>query len=236
MRAVVITRHGRPEVLQVQERPRPARRARARCGSPCKAAGINFADTMARLGLYPDAPKPPCVVGYEVAGEVESVGEGVEDSQGRRPRDRRDPVRRPGRARHGSRRAGASRCRRSSRFEQGAAFPVNYGTAYAALVIMGGLQAGRAGADPRRGGRGRDLRDPDREGHRAPRSSARRPAPSTTRSASRASTTRSTTATRTSPRRCMRITGGEGVDVIMDALGPTSASARTTACCARAAG
>jgi NADPH:quinone reductase-like Zn-dependent oxidoreductase len=30
------------------------------------AAGINFADIMARLGLYPDAPKPPCVVGYEV--------------------------------------------------------------------------------------------------------------------------------------------------------------------------
>ena len=33
-----------------------------------RAAGINFADLMARLGLYPDAPKPPCVIGYEVAG------------------------------------------------------------------------------------------------------------------------------------------------------------------------
>ena len=37
------------------------------------AAGINFADIMARLGLYPDAPKPPCVVGYEVAGAVAAV-------------------------------------------------------------------------------------------------------------------------------------------------------------------
>ena len=43
-----------------------------------KAAGINFADTLARIGLYPDAPKLPCVVGYEVAGEIESVGEGVD--------------------------------------------------------------------------------------------------------------------------------------------------------------
>jgi len=32
-----------------------------------KAAGINFADLLARLGFYADAPKPPCVVGYEVA-------------------------------------------------------------------------------------------------------------------------------------------------------------------------
>ena len=42
------------------------------------AAGINFADVMARMGLYPDAPKPPCVVGYEVAGTVLELGEGVE--------------------------------------------------------------------------------------------------------------------------------------------------------------
>jgi len=29
---------------------------------------VNFADTMARVGLYPAAPKPPAVLGYEVAG------------------------------------------------------------------------------------------------------------------------------------------------------------------------
>src|SRR3954466_3973191 len=77
MRAVVLTGHGGPEVLQVQERPDPPV-GPGEVRIAVKAAGINFADTMARVGLYPDAPKLPCVVVYEVAGEVESVGEGVE--------------------------------------------------------------------------------------------------------------------------------------------------------------
>ncbi|MBR58961.1 MAG: alcohol dehydrogenase [Myxococcales bacterium] len=41
--------------------------------------GVNFADIMARMGLYPAAPPPPCVVGYEVSGTIEAVGEGVDD-------------------------------------------------------------------------------------------------------------------------------------------------------------
>ncbi len=41
------------------------------------AAGVNFADILARLGLYPDAPKPPVVVGYEVSGGVDAIGPGV---------------------------------------------------------------------------------------------------------------------------------------------------------------
>ena len=56
MRAVVITKHGGPEVLQVAGAARPAAAARARSGSPVAAAGVNFADTLARVGLYPDAP------------------------------------------------------------------------------------------------------------------------------------------------------------------------------------
>src|SRR5438552_15000452 len=78
MRAVVITKHGPPEVLQVQERPAPDRPLGGQVSIDVKASGINFADTMARVGLYPDAPKPPCVVGYEVAGTVAGVGPGVE--------------------------------------------------------------------------------------------------------------------------------------------------------------
>ena len=77
MRAVVITRHGEPEVLRVEERPDPPV-GPGEVRIAVRAAGINFADLMARSGVYPDAPSPPCVVGYEVAGEVESVGEGVD--------------------------------------------------------------------------------------------------------------------------------------------------------------
>ena len=49
----------------------------ARSGSASRAVGVNFADVLARMGLYPDAPKPPLVVGYEVAGEVDAVGRAV---------------------------------------------------------------------------------------------------------------------------------------------------------------
>jgi NADPH:quinone reductase-like Zn-dependent oxidoreductase len=77
MRALVITEHGPPEVLRVQERPDPhpgPGEVRVRV----RAAGINFADLLARVGLYPEAPKPPCVVGYEIAGDVDALGPGVE--------------------------------------------------------------------------------------------------------------------------------------------------------------
>lgn len=140
MRAVVLTGTGGPEVLRVQERPDPAvGPGEVRIG--VRAAGINFADTMARVGLYPDAPKPPCVLGYEVAGEIESVGEGVE---GFKPGDRvmagtvfggqAELVTVPAEQ--------ALPLPERLSFEQGAAFPVNYGTAYAALILMGGLREG----------------------------------------------------------------------------------------------
>ena len=141
MRAVVLTGTGGPEVLQVQERPDPPV-GPGEVRIAVKAAGINFADTMARVGLYPDAPKPPCVLGYEVAGEVESVGEGVsEHAVGDRVVA---GTRFGGQAELVTRRRRARRCRLPDRlsFEQGAAFPVNYGTAYAALILMGGMREG----------------------------------------------------------------------------------------------
>jgi NADPH:quinone reductase-like Zn-dependent oxidoreductase len=76
MRQIWITRKGPPGVLAVKEAPDPTPgpgEVRVRAA----AVGVNFADIMARMGLYPDAPKLPCVIGYEVGGTVDAVGAGV---------------------------------------------------------------------------------------------------------------------------------------------------------------
>ncbi|MCW3014803.1 MAG: zinc-binding dehydrogenase [Solirubrobacterales bacterium] len=140
MRVVVITTHGTYDVLQVQERPDPV------CGPgqvriEVKAAGVNFADVMARIGLYPDAPKPPCVVGYEVSGLVAEVGDGV------------DRFAVGDRVMAGTQFGGYAEqvvvptgdvvpLPDALSFEQGAAIPVNYATAWAGLVGYGSLRAG----------------------------------------------------------------------------------------------
>jgi NADPH:quinone reductase-like Zn-dependent oxidoreductase len=140
MRAVVIAKHGGPGVLQVQEKADPAL-SPGEVRIDVAAAGINFADVMARMGLYPDAPKPPCVVGYEVAGTILELGEGV-------------PGLAPGqRVLAGTMFGGyASQVVVSAEdvvalpeelsFEQGAAIPVNYGTAWAGLIGYGSLRRG----------------------------------------------------------------------------------------------
>jgi synaptic vesicle membrane protein VAT-1 len=75
MREIVITRHGAPEVMEERERPTPDP-GPGEVRIHVKAAGVNFADVLARMGLYPDAPPPPCVAGYEVSGYVDAVGPG----------------------------------------------------------------------------------------------------------------------------------------------------------------
>jgi synaptic vesicle membrane protein VAT-1 len=137
MKAVVLTRTGGPEVLQVQKWPDPPV-APGEVRIAVRAAGLNFADTMARVGFYPAAPKTPCVLGYEVAGEVDTVGAGVSELNiGQRviagtrfggqaelvTAQARDVMPMPD----------------NLSFEEGAAFCVSYATAYAALIIMGGL-------------------------------------------------------------------------------------------------
>jgi NADPH:quinone reductase-like Zn-dependent oxidoreductase len=219
VKALVQTGNGGPEVLQVQEQPDPPV-GPGEVRIAVKAAGINFADTMARLGLYPDAPKPPCVMGYEVAGEVESIGEGVSDfavgdrvMAGTRfggqaelvtvPADQVLPL--PERL----------------SFEQGAAFPVNYGTAYAALIIMGSLREGdRVLIHAVGGGVGiaatQIARNVGAEifGTASPSKHEAIHAQGVTHAIDYRSQDFESEA--------MRITGGEGVDLIIDALGPTS--------------
>ena len=75
MKALVITEHGPPDVMRVQERPDPEP-GQGEVRIRVRAAGVNFADLLARVGLYDEAPKPPCVVGYEVAGDIDAIGDG----------------------------------------------------------------------------------------------------------------------------------------------------------------
>ncbi|MBA3807098.1 MAG: zinc-binding dehydrogenase [Solirubrobacterales bacterium] len=144
MRAIVITKHGGPGVLQVQEQPDPALGA-GEVRIDVAAAGINFADVMARMGLYADAPKTPCVVGYEVAGTILELGDGVSESH---------PPLAPGQRVFAGTQFGGYASQVVAKagdvvalpdelsFEQGAAIPVNYGTAWAGLIGFGSLQAG----------------------------------------------------------------------------------------------
>lgn len=140
MRVIVITATGSYDTLQVQERPDPV------CGPgqvriDVKAAGVNFADIMARLGLYPDAPPLPAVVGYEVSGTVAETGEGVA------------AVKVGDRVMAGTQFGGYATMvvvgagdvvplPDDLSFEQGAAIPVNYATAWAGLVGYGSLREG----------------------------------------------------------------------------------------------
>jgi NADPH:quinone reductase-like Zn-dependent oxidoreductase len=142
MRQIVTTRNGGVEVLKVERKP-DLRPAKGEVVIRVKAAGLNFADILARQGLYPDGPRKPCVMGYEVAGVVEAVGNGVDQSL------------------YGKAVVAMTRFKGQSEqvavqstqmfekpeslsFEQGAAIPVNYLTAYALLAVMGSLQPGEA--------------------------------------------------------------------------------------------
>jgi synaptic vesicle membrane protein VAT-1 len=76
MKALVTTKFGPPDVLRFSERPRLAPQA-GQVHIAVKRAGLNFSDLAARVGLYPDAPKPPMVMGYEVSGVIAELGSGV---------------------------------------------------------------------------------------------------------------------------------------------------------------
>ena len=140
MKQVWISAAGAPETLQVREAPDPTAgpgQVRIRVAY----SGVNFADIQARMGQYPDAPPTPCVVGYEVAGIVDQVGEGV---SGFAVGDRVLSLTHFG---------GYSdvvlaeptwvhKLPDGMPFDVAAAIPVNYATAWTMLVRQGGVRAG----------------------------------------------------------------------------------------------
>ena len=145
MRALVVRRYGPPEVFEARQMPDPQPKA-GEVLIRVKAIGINFADLLQRMGLYPGAPKPPFVPGLEIAGVVEKIVEGARRSE--------DQALKPGDAVMAMTHFNAYaewaavpanlvyRLPAGMPFEDGAAFPVNYLTAYHSMFTMGNLQPG----------------------------------------------------------------------------------------------
>ena len=145
MRAVVVRRYGTPEVLEAQQVPDPQPKP-GEVLIRVKAIGVNFADLLARMGLYPGTPKPPFVPGLEIAGVVEKVADGARQSGGESlsPGDAVTAITHfnayaewivvPAKE--------VYKLPQGMRFEEGAAVPVNYLTAYHSMFTMGNLQPG----------------------------------------------------------------------------------------------
>jgi NADPH:quinone reductase-like Zn-dependent oxidoreductase len=138
MRAIITTRNGDVDVMKVEMRPDPVP-ASGEILIRVKAAGLNFADILARQGLYPDGPPKPCIMGYEISGTVEAVGAEVAPGLIGKPvfaltrfGGQAELVTVP--------LSQAFEKPEQLSFEQCAAVPVNYLTAWALLVTMGGLK------------------------------------------------------------------------------------------------
>ncbi|HEX6853334.1 MAG TPA: NAD(P)H-quinone oxidoreductase [Candidatus Polarisedimenticolaceae bacterium] len=141
MRAVVIPRSGGPEVLEIREVPEPSFGPRE-VSVRVRATALNRADLLQRRGQYPAPPgETQEIPGLEFAGEIEAVGALV---QGYAPGDRVMGI------------LGGGGCAEkvvvhermclrvppSLRFEQAAAVPEAFLTAFDALIARGGLVAG----------------------------------------------------------------------------------------------
>lgn len=138
MKQVWITGQGGPEKLQLREAPDPEPK-QGELRVRVRASGVNFADIMARKGLYPDAPKTPSVVGYEVSGTVDAANDAADkhwigkDAFGlTRFGGYSDVVCVPAKQLF-EKPAALSH-------EQAAGIPVNYLTAWQLLVVVGALK------------------------------------------------------------------------------------------------
>ncbi len=138
MKQAVLVRAGASGAFELHERPDPTPAPNEVC-IRVEAIGVNFADILARKGLYPDAPSLPAVIGYEVAGVVDKVGAAV------RYLREGDPV--LAMTRFGGYSSYVCvpeewviRRPEGMSAEEGAALPVNYLTAFQSLVVMGSIR------------------------------------------------------------------------------------------------
>jgi NADPH:quinone reductase-like Zn-dependent oxidoreductase len=140
MQAVTLHRPGPPRSLRVEPCPEPA-------PGPhdvliqVKAAGVNFADVLARQGLYPDAPRPPYILGHETAGDILRVGEAV---AGLEPGQRVLAYHRGGgyAERVAVPAAQVFPIPDSIPYQSAVLLPLNYGTAYVSLYRTGPVEPG----------------------------------------------------------------------------------------------
>ncbi|GAB6052149.1 NADPH:quinone oxidoreductase family protein [Magnetospira thiophila] len=141
MRAMICRELGSYEkVLHLAEVPEPALPAgHLRIG--VRAAGLNFADSLITQGRYQHRPPPPFVPGFEIAGEILEVAPDVTGwSVGERVVAMLDDG---GWAEQAVAPVGqVHRLPESLSFNEGAAFPVAYGTSHLALTDRARLQAG----------------------------------------------------------------------------------------------
>ena len=134
MKAVRVKAFGGTDQLEIAELPDPVS-DQHEVVVRVKACGLNYADLMQREGLYPGGPKPPYIAGLEASGVVESAGSEVGDAL---PVGTRVVVLRPG--------AHAElvnvdwraciRLPETMTLNEGAAFPVQYLTAYHSLITL----------------------------------------------------------------------------------------------------
>ena len=107
-----------------------------------KACAINYPDVLIIEDKYQFKPPRPFAPGGEIAGVVESVGEGVTGLGGRRPGDRDDSAMAGWPRRSRSTRRGCYRLPEGRSFAEGASLMLTYGTTIHALLDRGHLKAG----------------------------------------------------------------------------------------------
>jgi NADPH:quinone reductase-like Zn-dependent oxidoreductase len=130
VRVIEIPRFGPPAVVRLADRPEPAPDP-AHPRIRVHAAGVNFADLMMRMGLYPEAPPLPFVPGYEVAGTLD---DGRRVTAFTRFGGYAETVTAPQRA--------ILPLPDGMSFEEGAAIPVCSSTAWVALVHLARVDRG----------------------------------------------------------------------------------------------